>query len=120
MRAGPVGEGVPDVRVFVREPCGLCDEALSTVEREMSRFLGPPRLRFAPSTCGPSSAVRRVEYGDGSVLQVFDVDAEPELKLKFGFEVPVVEIAGGASFAMAVDTREFSFALRRLAEGVRA
>lgn len=111
---------MPDVRVFLREPCGLCDDALATVERELSRFLGPPRLRFAPCTCGPSSVVRRVEYGDGSVLQVIDIDAEPELKAKFGFEVPVVEIEGGRSFAMIIESREFSLALRQTAEEVRA
>ncbi len=111
---------MPDVRVFLREPCGLCDEALATVEREMSRLLGPPRLRFAPCTCGPSSVVRRVEYHDGSVLQVIDVEAEPDLKAKYGFEVPVVEIAGGPSFAMMVAPREFSSALQSASPGVRA
>lgn len=86
----------------------------------MSRFLGPPRLRFAPGTCGPSSVVRRVEYTDGSVLQVIDIDAEPDLKARYGFEVPVVEIVGGPTFAMVVEGREFSFALRQMTEAVRA
>jgi hypothetical protein len=86
----------------------------------MSRLLGPPRLKFAPCTCGPSSVVRRVEFSDGSVLQVIDVEAEPDLKAKYGFEVPVVEIAGGASFAMMVDGREFASALRSARQVVRA
>jgi hypothetical protein len=120
MRRARVEAAVPDVRLFVREPCGLCEQALATVEREMSRFLGPPRLRFSPATCGPSSIVRRVEYSDGSVLQVIDVDAEPSLSAKFGFEVPVVEIAGGPSFALVVEARDFSFALRGGSEGVGA
>jgi hypothetical protein len=111
---------VPDVRVFLREPCGLCEAALATVEREMSRLLGPPRVRFAPCTCGPSSVVRRVEYSDGSVLQVVDVDAEPDLKRRYGFEVPVVEIEGGRAFAMAVREREFAAALREIGQEVRA
>ena len=118
-RAG-VEPPVPDVRVFVREPCGLCEEALLTVEREMSRFLGPPRLRFAPCSCGPTSVVRRVEFSDGSVLQVIDVEAEPDLKRRFGFEVPVVEIAGGRSFAIALQARDFAHALRHAAPGVPA
>ena len=111
---------MPDVRVFVREPCGLCEQALATVEREMSRLLGPPRLRFSPATCGPSSVVRRIEYGDGSVVQVIDIDAEPDLKEKHGFEVPVVEIAGGPSFALTLEPRDFSYAIRHLKAEVRA
>jgi len=86
----------------------------------MSRLYGPPRLRFAPCTCGPSSVVRRVEYGGGSVLQVIDVDAEPELRSKYGFEVPVVEIIGGPTFSMMVEGGEFSSALRRMGEEVEA
>lgn len=110
---------MPDVRLFTRENCTLCEEALAVAQREMSRLLGPPRLSFAPCTCGPSSVVRRIEYGDGSVMQVIDVDAEPELRSKFGFEVPVVEIVGGRSFALVLDEREFASAIRSPAE-VRA
>lgn len=111
---------MPDVRVFVRENCGLCDTALALVERELARLLGPPRLQFAPCTCGPSSVVRRVEYSDGSVLQVIDIDAEPELKSAFGFEIPVVEVVGGRSFALEVDAREFGAAIKSGGRGVRA
>lgn len=111
---------MPDVRLFTRENCGLCDEALALVERELSRLLGPPRLKFAPCTCGPSSLVRRVEFADGSVLQVIDVDGEPDLKRKFGFEVPVVEVVGGRSFALQVDAREFAAAIRETPQAVRA
>jgi hypothetical protein len=110
---------VPDVRLFTRDNCGLCDEALALVEREMARLLGPPRLRFAPCTCGPSSVVRRVEYADGSVLQVIDVDAERDLKARFAFEVPVVEVEGGRSFALRVDARAFADAIRAPAQAVR-
>lgn len=110
---------MPDVRLFTRENCGLCDEALAVAERELSRLLGPPRFSFAPCTCGPSSVLRRVEYRDGSVMQVIDVDAEPDLKAKFGFEVPVVEIVGGRSFALILDAREFAAAIRAAPE-VRA
>jgi hypothetical protein len=119
-RALPWQEPVPDVRLFMRENCGLCDAALAMVERELARLLGPPRLAFAPCTCGPSSVVRRVEYLDGSVLQVIDIDGEPDLKAVFGFEVPVVEVVGGRSFALEVDPREFGEALRLTQEAVRA
>ena len=111
---------MPDVRLFLRENCGLCDAALAMVERELARLLGPPRLTFAPCTCGPSSVVRRVEYLDGSVLQVIDVDAEPDLRAVFGFEVPVVEVVGVRSFALEVDPREFGAALRARQEVLRA
>ena len=111
---------MPDVRLFTREHCGLCEEALAVVEREMARALGPARLRFAPCTCGPSSVVRRVEYADGSVLQVVDVEGEPELKTAFGFEVPVVEVVGGPRFCLLIDARAFADAIDKSRVAVRA
>lgn len=80
----------------------------------MARAFGPPRLAYAPCTCGPTSVVRRVEYFDGSLLQVIDVDGEPELRSRFGFEVPVVEIEGGPSFSLQLDARALSAELLRL------
>ena len=84
------------------------------VEREMARAFGPPRLEYAPCTCGPTSVVRRAEYFDGSLLQVIDVDGEPELKSRFGFDVPVVEIEGGPTFSLQLDARAFAAQLLRL------
>ena len=105
---------MPVVRFFTREQCGLCEDGLALVEREMARVFGPPRLSYAPCTCGPTSVVRRVEYFDGSLLQVIDVDGEPELKTRFGFEVPVVEVEGGPTFSLQLDARAFAAALHRL------
>jgi glutaredoxin len=103
---------VPNVRLFTREGCALCDRALAAVERALTSLLGAPRLAFAPCTCGPTSVVRRVEYREGSVLQVIDVDAEPDLRKRFGFEVPVVEIDGGPTFSLEIDERALGDALR--------
>jgi len=105
---------VPVVRFFTREHCGLCKDGLEVVEREMARAFGPPRLAYAPCTCGPTSVVRRVEYVDGSVLQVIDVDGEPELKMRFGFEVPVVEVEGGPTFSLQLDARALAGELQRI------
>lgn len=103
---------MPNVRLFTREGCTLCDRALAAVERELASLLGTPRLALAPCTCGPTSVVRRVEYRDGSVLQVIDVDGEPELKQRFGFDVPVVEIEGGPTFSLEIDEPALRDALR--------
>ncbi len=60
-----------------------------------------------------------MEYPDGSVLHVIDVDAEEELRAKYGFEVPVVEVEGGRTFALAVDAREFAAAIGPREEALR-
>jgi len=107
---------VPDVRFFTRDACSLCVTALGAVERELARRLGPPRLAIAPFSCGPTSVVRRVEYRDGSVLQVIDVDREPDLKESHGFRVPVVEVLGGRTLELDFDPRAFAEALSQAGE----
>lgn len=111
---------MPDVRLFTRAGCGLCDTALAQVEREMARLFGPPRLRFAPCTCGPTSVVLRSEYRDGSLLQVVDIDAEEDLKATLGFQVPVIDIDGRRAFALEFDAAKFAAAIRALSQAVGA
>jgi hypothetical protein len=99
------------VRFFTREGCTLCTEALAVVEREMARRLGPPRVAFSPYTCGPTPVVRRVEYRDGSVLLVFDVDSESQLRDTYGFRLPVVELEGGPTLQLDFHPRAFASAM---------
>ena len=108
---------MPNVRFFTRDGCHLCSDALVIVERELARALGPPRFAFSPGSCGPTSVVRRVEYRDGSVLSVIDVDAEPDLKASMGPKVPVVEVAGGRSFMFDVDPGAFREAVHATVGG---
>lgn len=108
---------MPDVRFYTRESCVICHDALAAVERELARRLGPPRVAFAPFTCGPTPVVRRVEYRDGSLLQVIDVDREAPLRASHGFRVPVVEFEGGPTLQLDFDPRAFAQALLQ-AEGV--
>ncbi len=111
---------MPDVRLFTRGGCSLCEEALALVEREMARLLGPPRLRFAPCSCGPTSVALRFEYRDGSVLQVVDVDGEEDLKACLGFQVPVVDIDGRRAFALDFSAAKFAAAIRAPGKAVGA
>lgn len=111
---------MPDVRFFTREGCGLCEEALALVEREMARLLGPPRLRFAPLSCAPTSVVLRSEYRDGSLLQVVDIDAEEGLRATLGSQVPVIDIDGRRAFACEFSLPKFAAAIRPPGQAVRA
>ncbi len=111
---------MPDVCFFTRGGCGLCEEALALVERELARLLGPPRLRFAPCSCGPTSVVLRSEYRDGSLLQVVDIDAEADLKAALDFQVPVIDIDGRRAFALEFSASKFAAAIRSPAQAVGA
>ena len=111
---------MPDVRFYTREGCGLCEEALALVEREMARLLGPPHLRFAPCSCGPTSVVLRSEYRDGSLLQVVDIDAEEDLRATLGHQVPVIDIDGRRAFALELSASKFAAAIRQPAQAVSA
>jgi hypothetical protein len=51
--------------------------------------------------------MRRVEYRDGSVLQVVDVDLEPQLRQDYGFRLPVVELDGGPTLQLDFHERAF-------------
>jgi hypothetical protein len=85
------------------------------VQEALAALLGAPRLSFAPCTCGPTCVARRVEYAGGSVLLVIDVDGEPELQKRFGYEVPVIEIEGGPTFSLEIDRQALAAALRSAA-----
>jgi hypothetical protein len=98
---------VSKVRFFTRLGCSLRLDALGVVERELARRLGPPRVAFAPDASGPTPVVRRVEYRDGSVLQVVVVDVEPALRKDYGFRVPVIELEGGPTLHFDFHPRAF-------------
>lgn len=76
---------MPEVILYTREGCHLCDEAKKEIET----------LRA------------QAEFG----LQILDIDADPELQARFTNEVPVVFINGRKAFKYRVDRKQF---LRRL------
>jgi hypothetical protein len=83
-----VGEStnvLPEVVVYTRHDCCLCDEALAEIERARSE--------------------RPFE------LRVVDVDGDPEIADRFGEEIPVVEVDGRKAFKYRVTARDL---LRRL------
>ena len=76
---------LPEVVLYGRHDCCLCDEARDQIERaRLSRS-------FA--------------------LRVVDVDDDPELVARYGEEVPVVEVDGRKAFKYRVSAQEL---LRRL------
>lgn len=77
----------PQVVVYSRHDCCLCDEALVEIE-----------------------AARASAAFD---LRVVDVDEDPALVEKYGHEVPVVEIDGRKAFKYRLTTRELLRRLRR-------
>lgn len=117
---GSVAPLVPDVRFFTRGGCGLCQEARAPVEPEMERLLGPARLRFSPCSCRPTSTVLRAEYPDGSLLQVVDIDAQADLKVTLGSQVPVIDIDRRRAFAREFRASKFAAAIRAPSQAVRA
>lgn len=78
---------IPEVTLFTRQGCHLCDEAREEIER----------LRSA------------AEFR----LVILDVDLDPELQAKFSNEVPVVFINGRKAFKYRVDRRQFLQRLKR-------
>jgi glutaredoxin len=85
VRESTEGSADPDIVVYSRQDCCLCDDALAQIEAARSSV--------------PFS------------LRVVDVDDDPALAEKYGHEVPVVEIDGRKAFKYRLTTREL---LRRL------
>ena len=82
------GRRFRDVRVYSREGCHLCDEAVEILWNSLYRPYLP-------------------------VPEVIDIDDDPELQAKFDLLVPVVEFDGEIRFKGRVDEN----LLRRLIEG---
>jgi glutaredoxin len=76
------------VTVYTRENCHLCAEAIDTVERVAS------------------SCARSVE------IDTVDVDADPDLRERYGERVPYVTVDGRPRFKYRVDADELRAILR--------
>lgn len=76
-----MGDSVPIV-VYTRDPCHLCDEAEATI-REVAEDEGVP-----------------VD------IELVDVDADEELREKYGERVPYVYVDGRPAFKFRVDPAE--------------
>ncbi|RXK47227.1 glutaredoxin family protein [Halorientalis pallida] len=80
---------MPEVTVYSRENCHLCDEALATIE-----------------------AVAE-EVAVAVEIEEIDVDDDPDLREEYGERVPYVLVDGTPKFKFRVDEAE----LRRTLEG---
>jgi len=87
VRESTEGRPLPEVVVYSREDCCLCDDALREIE----------------------AARKSVPFD----LRLVDVDQDPELAERYGHEVPVVEIDGRKAFKYRVTSRELLRRLRR-------
>jgi glutaredoxin len=79
------------VKLYTREGCHLCEEA----RREL----------FA---AGLSELYR---------LEVVDIDRDPELVRRFGWDIPVVEIDGRVAFKHRLTREDFRREIRRAVTG---
>jgi len=77
---------IPQVTLYTRKRCCLCDDAKAVL----------------------SSARQRVAFD----YQEFDIDLDPELVRRYNDEVPVIAINGVKAFKYKVDMNEF---LKKLA-----
>ena len=82
---------MPEVVVYSRAECGLCEELLAEVER----------------------ARRREPFE----LRVVDVDSDPTLAARYGAEVPVVVIEGRKAFKFRLRAADLVRRLRRRGRG---
>jgi glutaredoxin len=73
--------GLPQVTLYTRRGCHLCDEVKATLAR----------LR------------RRAQFQ----LQEIDIDTDPELVRRFNDEVPVVFVEGKKAFKYFLNEQEF-------------
>ncbi len=78
--------GQPDVVLYSRRFCHLCDEARSVIEAEWARAAFPFREVF--------------------------VDGEDDLERRYGLRVPVVAVGGREEFEFVVDPRRFRSLVR--------
>jgi glutaredoxin len=67
------------VVVYTREDCHLCDEAIETIERVAASISRPVDL------------------------ETIDVDADPDLRERYGERVPYVTVDGRPAFKYRVD-----------------
>lgn len=85
--APPSPEGLPEVVLYSRAGCHLCEEA----KEELAR------LR------------RRAAFA----LREVDIDADPELRRRYNEQVPVIFIHGRKAFKYRIEPGEFLERLRR-------
>ncbi len=76
------------VSIYTRPGCHLCDEAKAAI---------------LASGCGGEFT-----------LEEINIDEDPELRERYGYDIPVVFINGVKAFKHRVDAREFKRKLRRL------
>ncbi|HET9531206.1 MAG TPA: glutaredoxin family protein [Blastocatellia bacterium] len=76
------------VTLYTRPGCHLCDEA--------------------------KSAIRSISPGEVFTLEEINIDSDPALVEKYGYDIPVVLINGIKVFKHRVDPREFRRKLRRI------
>jgi glutaredoxin len=74
-------ERLPEVVLYTREGCHLCDEAKRQLEW-----------------------LRRHAAFD---LRVVDIDQDPELRIRYNEQVPVIFVGGRKAFKYRVEPREF-------------
>ena len=76
------------VTLYTRPGCHLCDEA--------------------------KAAIRDSGCEDEFRLEEINIDEDPDLRDKYGYDIPVVFINGVKAFKHTVDPRQFRSKLRRL------
>lgn len=86
--ANDVGMKKSKVTVYTRQGCHLCDEA--------------------------KASIRVAGCDDEFILEEISIDSDPQLRERYGEDVPVVLINGTKAFKHRVDPREFKRKLRRL------
>jgi glutaredoxin len=77
-----------EVKVYSRPSCHLCDEAKAVIEGVRRRF--------------------------DFILNVINVESDPELEKRYGEQIPVVFINGDEAFRYHVDAVEFEKKVKRL------
>ena len=87
MTAEPTRRAV--VKLYTRPGCHLCDEA----KREM-----------AAADCA-----------DSYELEEIDVDTDPELRRRYGWDIPVVTVDGALAFKHRLTRQDFRDEIRRAA-----
>ena len=81
------------VTIYTRPKCHLCDEA--------------------------KTAIYASGCGDELVLEEVNIDEDPALRERYGYDIPVVFINGVKVFKHRVDPREFKRKFQRLASNRR-
>ena len=90
------GAPLPEVVLYTRAGCHLCDEAKEQIRRAQALL-----SQGVGGQAGTPFAFREV-----------DIDLDPELRQRYNEEVPVVFINGKKAFKYRIDLREFRKRLR--------